>query len=39
VFLNTLDSFGMTGRTSFQTVPAFLQPLPTVSRASSLPPA
>jgi len=38
VFVNTLDGFGMTGRTVFQTVPAFIEPLP-VGRTAPLPSA
>ena len=38
VFINTLDGFGMTGRTSFQAVPAFIVPQP-VQASQILPPA
>jgi hypothetical protein len=38
VFINTLDGFGMTGRTSFQAVPAFIEPQP-VKVSQILPPA
>ena len=38
VFTRTLDGFGMTGRASFQTVPAFVEAMP-VSRSNPLPTA
>jgi len=38
VFINTLDGFGMTGRTSFQAVPVFIEPQP-VQASQILPPA
>lgn len=38
VFINTLDGFGMTGRTSFQAVPTFIEPQP-VKASQILPPA
>lgn len=38
VFTRTLDGFGMAGRASFQTVPAFIEAMP-VSRSNPLPTA